>query len=137
MGNCRATVKFTIWFWIFLCVRAATRPNEDGLKISPKSLLRFGKNMNRFRFLAITLAALFCGDLLAQDRNTRTLDSEVSALAEKLAAQIKESGRKRITVLDFADLQGNSTELGRFLAEQVSVSLVERRNGFSVMDRAN
>jgi TolB-like protein len=65
------------------------------------------------------------------------MDKEISALAEKLAAQVKESGRKKVTILDFTDLQGNSSELGRFLAEELSVGLVERRSGFSVMDRAN
>lgn len=65
------------------------------------------------------------------------MDKEISALAEKLAAQVKESGRKKVTILDFTDLQGNSSELGRFLTEELSVGLVERKSGFSVMDRAN
>lgn len=84
--------------------------------------------------LGIGLCVLLCNQVGAQ---SQSLDKELSGLAEKLAAQIKESGKKKVTILDFADLQGNTTELGRFLAEQISVSLVERRSGFSVMDRAN
>lgn len=85
-------------------------------------------------FVAGAACMLWCGAAFAQSQG---MDKEISALAEKLASQVKESGRKKVTVLDFSDLQGNTTELGRFLAEEVSVSLVERRSGFSVMDRAN
>ena len=68
---------------------------------------------------------------------TENIDKEINALAEKISAQVKESGRKKVAVLEFTDLQGSSSELGRFLTEEVSVSLVERRLGFSVIDRAN
>lgn len=68
---------------------------------------------------------------------TENLDREINQLADKLTAQVKESGRKMVTVLEFTDLQGNPSELGRFVAEEVSVSLVERRSGFTVIDRAN
>ncbi len=80
-------------------------------------------DMKLERFVAVVVCALWCGSAFAQSQG---MDKEISALAEKLAAQVKESGRKKVTILDFSDLQGNTTELGRFLAEQVSVSLVER-----------
>ena len=91
-------------------------------------------DMKSKRFVAVVACTLWCGSAFAQNQG---MDKELSALAEKLAAQVKESGRKKVTVLDFTDLQGNSSELGRFLAEELSVGLVERRSGFSVMDRAN
>jgi len=65
------------------------------------------------------------------------LDAELDALATKLARQVKESGRKKVTLLDFTDLQGKVTDQGRFIVEQLQVSLVEQRDGFAVMDRAN
>jgi len=52
-------------------------------------------------------------------------------MAEKIAA----SGEKTIAVVDFADLQGNVTELGRFLAEEISAELVNASKGFEVVDR--
>lgn len=85
-------------------------------------------------FIAVLVCACWFDFTLALGQD---MDKEISSIAEKLAAQVKESGRKKVTVLDFSDLQGNTTELGRFLAEQISVSLVEKRSGFSVMDRAN
>ncbi|HET9866497.1 MAG TPA: FlgO family outer membrane protein, partial [Nitrospira sp.] len=38
---------------------------------------------------------------------------------------------------DFTDLQSIPTELGRIIAEQVSIGLISTRDGFGVMDRAN
>lgn len=54
-------------------------------------------------------------------------------MAEKIAA----TGKKTIAVVDFTDLQGNVTELGRFLAEEFSVALAGTSNGFEVVDRTH
>lgn len=86
-------------------------------------------------FLWRLIAALFL--LVSVCAHCQSLDKALSEFAEKLSAQVKESGRKKITILDFSDLKGKTTELGRFLAEQLSVSMIEHRSGFSVMDRAN
>ena len=40
-------------------------------------------------------------------------------------------------MLDFTDLQGSSSELGRYIAEQLSVDLVMGKHDFAVLDRAN
>jgi TolB-like protein len=55
----------------------------------------------------------------------------------RLADRIAQAGKKRIAVVDFSDLQGNVTELGRFLAEEVSVALVGAGQGFEVIDRVH
>ena len=54
-----------------------------------------------------------------------------------LAARIASSNRKTVAVVDFTDLQGNVTELGRFLAEELSVALVGDAKGFDVIDRTS
>jgi len=78
--------------------------------------------------LAVTLAT--CATSLAQER-------EMQDLSTKLAEKITNSGKKSVAVVDFTDLQGNVTELGRFLAEELSVSLAEDAKGFSVIDRTH
>ncbi len=85
--------------------------------------------------LALTLAALLLmgGGLL----HAQSYDKELTELATAVSKSLKETDRKKATVLDFMDLQGNTSELGRFIAEQFSVSLVMNRAGFSLMDRAN
>ncbi len=65
------------------------------------------------------------------------LGQELKQVSPTLAAKIAEWGRKRVAVVDFTDLQGNVTELGRFLAEELSGSLVNDARSFRVIDRAH
>jgi TolB-like protein len=65
------------------------------------------------------------------------LDKELSTLAEKLAGSIKESAKKKLAVLDFTDLKGTQSELGKYIAEQLTVNLVIAKRDFAVLDRAN
>ncbi len=87
------------------------------------------------RFVAtVLLLALACSSVFAEPVD---IDKELTTLADKLSSLIKEQGKKKVTVLDFTDLQGGSSELGRYIAEQVTVNLVMNKHDFSVMDRAN
>ena len=60
---------------------------------------------------------------------------EINELSKAMAEKIAASGEKTVAVVDFADLQGNVTELGRFLAEEISATLVNVGKGFEVVDR--
>jgi TolB-like protein len=85
--------------------------------------------------LATTLLCLAtCGLCFAQEQG---MENAVSDLSIKLATQVVKQGKKKVTVLDFTDLQGNSSELGRYLAEQITVNLVLEQTNYSVLDRAN
>lgn len=86
--------------------------------------------MNLRPVLAALFAVALCG-------HAQEMDTELATLAQKLAAPVKENGRKKVTVLDFTDLQGNTSELGRYIAEQLTVDLVMAKPGFSILDRAN
>lgn len=89
--------------------------------------------MNPKHFIAAVLCAVLNTHALAQD-----IDKELSVLAEKLAGQIKDQGKKKVAVIDFTDLQGSpSGELGKYIAEQLTVDLVISKKDFSVLDRAN
>jgi TolB-like protein len=82
--------------------------------------------------LALLLSLVIAPLLSAQE-----MDKELASIAKKLAEEIKEQGRKKVTVLDFTDLQGNDSELGKYVAEQLTINLVLEKQGFSVLDRAN
>jgi TolB-like protein len=69
---------------------------------------------------------------MAQD-----MDAELTRLTESLAEQIKARDSKKITVLDFTDLDGTSIEIGKYLAEQMTVNFVMKKRAFSVLDRTN
>lgn len=64
---------------------------------------------------------------------------EVKTLAGELGKTVQAAGKTTIAVVDFTDLEGNVTALGRFLAEELSISLAESAGenpgGFDVIDR--
>ncbi len=63
-------------------------------------------------------------------------ENEVKSAAETLAQFMRESGKKTMAVVDFTDLQGNVLELGRFLAEELSISMASfAQKDFKVVDR--
>jgi len=64
-------------------------------------------------------------------------EQEIDALAASLGKDIATAGKKTIAVVDFTDLQGNVTELGRFLAEEFSSALAGAGKGFEVVDRTH
>jgi TolB-like protein len=64
-------------------------------------------------------------------------EKEINNLSASMAEQIAQTEKKNIAVVDFTDLQGNVTELGRFIAEEFSVSLAGAGKGFEVVDRTH
>ena len=64
-------------------------------------------------------------------------ENEIQNLSAKMAQKIVNSGKSKIAVVDFTDLKGNVTELGRFIAEEFSVALLESSQGFEVVDRTH
>jgi TolB-like protein len=66
-----------------------------------------------------------------------TFAQDMRPTAAALAAKIAASGRKTVAVVDFTDLQGCVTELGRYMAEDISVALLDNAKGFEVIDRTN
>ena len=86
------------------------------------------------RLIATILCIVLCGHALVRAQD---MDTELSKLTEDLAGKIKDRGNKKVTVLDFTDLQGNTSELGKYIAEQLTVNLVMGKHDFSVLDRAN
>jgi TolB-like protein len=64
-------------------------------------------------------------------------EKEIKNISSLLSENILKTGKKTVAVVDFTDLQGNVTELGRFLAEELSVALSEAGKGFEVVDRTH
>jgi TolB-like protein len=62
-------------------------------------------------------------------------EQEIKKQAEELAERIQRANRKRVAVVDFVDLEGNVSQLGRFLAEELSVTLSTLPTGLEVVDR--
>jgi TolB-like protein len=61
--------------------------------------------------------------------------NDLKQVASSLARDINAGNRHTITVADFTDLQGNVTELGRYISEELSTQLVVEAKNFSVVER--
>lgn len=85
--------------------------------------------------LWILLFALVVGMLVpAELRAAADLDEGVEELAREIQRQIARLGRKAVAVVDFSDLEGRITLLGRFVADELSARLV-RGGEVRVVDR--
>jgi TolB-like protein len=62
---------------------------------------------------------------------------EVQAAADTLGEKLAGAGKRSVAVVDFTDLQGEVTELGRFLAEEMSVALASSSRPLEVVDRTH
>jgi TolB-like protein len=94
-----------------------------------------GTNMKIKSVISGALCVFLCAHAFAE---TDSMDKELAALTEKLVIGIKASGMKKVTVLDFTDLQHNTSEFGRYVAQELTLDLVASTDRkFSVLDRAN
>jgi len=73
--------------------------------------------------------------LLISAHTVLAYEKEIKALSATMVEKIAKAGKKNIAVADFTDLQGSTTELGRFLAEELSSDLAEYGKGFEIVDR--
>ncbi len=64
-------------------------------------------------------------------------EDELNSMSQGLTRDIIKSGKKRVAVVDFTDLKGNITELGRFISEELSVNLTRNSSRYEVIDRAH
>jgi TolB-like protein len=64
-------------------------------------------------------------------------ENEIENLSTVMTVNIASAGKKIVAVVDFTDLQGNVTELGRFLAEEFSIAMAGADKGFMVVDRTH
>lgn len=79
----------------------------------------------------VVLLTLYLASCLAM------FSQDMRPMAASLAPHITASGRKIVGVVDFTDLEGNPTKLGRFLAEEFSIALLQDAKGFEVVDRTH
>ena len=61
-------------------------------------------------------------------------DVQIKKMSDTLVSRLLKTGKKRVVVSNFVDLQGNTTELGKYIAESFSVEL--SNSELSVVDRS-
>jgi hypothetical protein len=89
----------------------------------------------RVLFQLIIIAAIIIpAKLFSQSDYER----QMVAFSVDLARKIKESSKVKVAVSDFLDNDGNLTELGKAIAEDIGVEIVNEGKGtFQVMERSN
>jgi TolB-like protein len=80
----------------------------------------------------LALAVLICAAPSASAQSA--LDQRVSELSQKISNGLTENQKRTIAVVEFADLRGNVTDFGRFIAEELITHLYETRK-FKVIER--
>ncbi|CAN2041680.1 TolB amino-terminal domain-containing protein [Candidatus Magnetomoraceae bacterium gMMP-15] len=80
----------------------------------------------------IVLSIIFC---LLSVHNLLAYEAEINKLSATMAEKIAVMKKAKVAVVDFTDLQGDVTELGRFIAEELSVALASLSKSFKVVDR--
>ena len=63
-----------------------------------------------------------------------SLDHRLAELSRQIASKIEAGQKQKIAVLEFTDLQGNVTDFGRYLAEELITRLYDS-NKFKVIER--
>lgn len=71
---------------------------------------------------------------VTQSTVATALEMAIRNLAEKLAAGLKDAKQVKIGVLEFLDLQGRISQLGKFIAEDLTTALFEKGK-FSMVER--
>src|SRR5215469_16304275 len=95
------------------------------------------ESWHRLRGSDVRLAVLSLCLLMIPQRLSAvsSYNEEINNLSVRLADNVAKSGKKTVAVVDFTTLGGEVIELGRFLAEELSVGLTQKASGFDVIDR--
>ena len=83
--------------------------------------------------LSVLLGSLFLHQSRAEDLQNSVLQNLIKQTSEA----VEGAKLKKVSVLDFTDTAGGTSMLGKYLAEEISVGLVQQRKDFDVFDRAN
>jgi TolB-like protein len=89
------------------------------------------------RILLILSCAVFLICTIGTASVCSAYEDELNNMSQGLTRDIIKSGKKRVAVVDFTDLHGNITELGRFISEEISVNLTRNSTRYEVIDRAH
>jgi len=88
-------------------------------------------------FISLLVATMFfsCSSKEVQTNNTQeTLDVQLDNLISQIINSLSENNKVKIGVIEFSDIEGNVTNLGKYIAEELTTRLY-RTNRFNVVER--
>jgi TolB-like protein len=83
-------------------------------------------------FILIIFSA--CSSIKLQENNSHTLDAKVDELVTQIINTLSDNNKSKIAIIEFSDLEGNITNLGRYVAEELTTKMY-RTNQFEVVER--
>jgi TolB-like protein len=105
------------------------------MRISPirSNLLNRSATLLNFCMVGFEVSLFFISTQTG--KSTEAFDSQMALITDKIAEAVTEVKLKAVTVAGFTDLHDKESDLGLFLADQVSAGLVQK--GCEVVDRNN
>lgn len=89
-------------------------------------------NTKKVVVMLFLISSVFSSTIL-----TAGYEKEIDALSLEMGKKIVQAKKGKLAVVDFTDIDGNTTALGRFIAEEFSVALSNVGKGFRVVDRTH
>lgn len=84
--------------------------------------------------IVLTCVCAGCAGPARQHTNTPGLDQQIGVLVEQIITGLTQSQATKLAVIPFADLQGNDSQLGRYIAEELTTKLYQAGR-FEVVER--
>ena len=82
------------------------------------------------KILSIICCLAFCSV-----GNSAELDNAILKLSQKIGKEYASSGRKRLAVVPFTEIEGEQTKLGRLLSEKLITALHNSKR-FKIVERS-
>ena len=93
------------------------------------------KNSTLFIMIALLSLLIGCSSSIKNMAATPpTLDSKLDELVNQIITSLSQNQKTKIAIIEFSDIQGNITNLGRYLAEELTTRLY-RTGKFEVVER--
>ena len=89
------------------------------------------KGITKFGLVALVLFAFLSSTALAQVG----FDKQIEQFTQNLGTELAQAGKRKIAVLDFADIDGTVNRLGKVITEDITVNLLSQRRSFETVDR--
>lgn len=91
--------------------------------------------MLKTKQFAVSIALLIClGQVAGHAQAQVTLDQRIGELSKQISDGLTENQKQTIAVIEFVDLEGRTTNFGRFVAEELITRLYQTKK-FKVIER--
>ena len=93
--------------------------------------------LTRMVLTIVLLSVLVIGCVTTQksiQQNPESFDSKLDNLVEEIIVSLSQNENSKIAIIEFSDIEGNETNLGRYLAEELTTRLY-KTNKFEIVER--